>query len=52
MGAKEAESGQLGVRIRKDLMGEGADESKQFTVAELMAAIQSEHDSRCKYSTL
>ena len=52
VGAKEAESGQLGVRIRKDLMGEGTDESKQFTVAELMAAIQSEHDSRCKYSTL
>ena len=52
VGAKEAESGQLGVRIRKDLMGEGADESKRFTVAELMAAIQAEHDSRCKYSTL
>lgn len=52
VGAKEAESGQLGVRIRKDLMGEGTDESKQFTVAELMAAIQDEHDSRCKYSTL
>lgn len=52
VGAKEAESGQLGVRIRKDLMGEGTDESKQFTVAELMAAIQAEHDSRCKYSTL
>ena len=52
VGAKEAESGQLGVRIRKDLVGEGTDESKQFTVAELMTAIQSEHDSRCKYSTL
>lgn len=52
VGTKEAESGQLGVRIRKDLMGDGADESKQFTVAELMAAIQAEHDSRCKYSTL
>ena len=52
VGAKEAESGQLGVRIRKDLMGEGTDESKQFTVVELMAAIQAEHDSRCKYSTL
>lgn len=52
VGAKEAESGQLGVRIRKDLMGEGTDESKQFTVAELMVAIQAEHDSRCKYSTL
>lgn len=52
VGAKEAESGQLGVRIRKDLMGEGTDESKQFAVAELMAAIQAEHDSRCKYSTL
>lgn len=52
VGAKEAESGQLGVRIRKDLVGEGADESKQFTVVELMTAIQAEHDSRCKYSTL
>ena len=52
VGAKEAESGQLGVRIRKDLVGEGTDESKQFTVVELMTAIQAEHDSRCKYSTL
>lgn len=52
VGAKEAESGQLGVRIRKDLVGEGTDESKQFTVAELMAAIQAEHDSRRKCSTL
>lgn len=52
VGAKEAESGQLGVRIRKDLVGEGTDESKQFTVDGLMTAIQSEHDSRCKYSTL
>lgn len=52
VGAKEAESGKIGVRIRKDLVGDGTDESKQFTVSELMAAIQSEHDSRCKYSTL
>lgn len=52
VGAKEAESGQLGVRIRKDLMGEGTNESRQFTVGELMTAIQAEHDSRCKYSTL
>ena len=52
VGDKEAESGKIGVRIRKDLVGEGTDESKQFTIAELMAAIQSEHDSRCKYSTL
>ena len=52
VGAKEAESGQLGVRIRKDLVGEGTDESKQFAVGELMTAIQAEHDSRCKYSTL
>ena len=52
IGDKEAESGKIGVRIRKDLVGEGTDESKQFTVAELMAAIQAEHDSRCKYSTL
>ena len=52
VGAKEAESGQLGVRIRKDLVGEGTDESKQFTVDGLMTAIQAEHDSRCKYSTL
>ena len=52
VGDKEAESGKIGVRIRKDLVGEGTDESKQFTVAELMAAIQAEHDSRCKLSTL
>ena len=52
IGDKEAESGKIGVRIRKDLVGEGTDESKQFTVAELMAAIQAEHDSRCKLSTL
>ena len=52
VGAKEAESGQLGVRIRKDLVGEGTDESKQFTVDGLMTAIQAEHDSRCKCSTL
>ena len=52
VGDKEAESGKIGVRIRKDLVGEGTDESKQFTVAELMAAVQAEHDSRCKYSTL
>lgn len=52
IGDKEAESGKIGVRIRKDLVGEGTDESKQFTVAELMAAIQAEHDSRRKLSTL
>ena len=52
IGDKEAESGKIGVRIRKDLVGEGTDESKQFTIAELMTAIQSEHDSRCKLSTL
>lgn len=52
VGDKEAESGKIGVRIRKDLVGEGTDESKQFTVAELMTAIQAEHDSRTKLSTL
>ena len=52
VGDKEAESGKIGVRIRKDLVGEGTDESKQFAVAELMTAIQAEHDSRCKLSTL
>lgn len=52
VGDKEAESGKIGVRIRKDLVGEGTDESKQFTIAELMAAIQAEHDSRTKLSTL
>ena len=52
VGDKEAESGQIGVRIRKDLVGDGTDESRQFTVGELMTAIQAEHDSRCKYSTL
>ena len=52
VGDKEAESGKIGVRIRKDLVGEGTDESKQFAIAELMTAIQAEHDSRCKLSTL
>ena len=52
VGDKEAESGQIGVRIRKDLVGDSTGESKQFTVNELMTAIQAEHDSRCKYSTL
>lgn len=52
VGDKEAESGKIGVRIRKDLVGEGTDESKQFAVAELMTAIQAEHDSRTKLSTL
>ena len=52
IGDKEAESGKIGVRIRKDLVGEGTDESKQFAVAELMTAIQAEHDSRTKLSTL
>ena len=50
VGDKEAESGKIGVRIRKDLVGDGTDESKQF--AELMTAIQAEHDSRTKLSTL
>lgn len=52
VGEKEAESGKLGVRIRKDLVGEGTDESKQFAPAELVAAIKAEHDSRAKLSTL
>lgn len=52
VGDKEAESGKIGVRIRKDLVGDGTDESKQFAVAELMTAIQAEHDSRTKLSTL
>lgn len=52
VGDKEAESGKIGVRIRKDLVGDGTDESKQFAVAKLMTAIQAEHDSRTKLSTL
>ena len=52
VGDKEAESGKIGVRIRKDLVGDGTDESKQFAVTELMTAIQAEHDSRTKLSTL
>lgn len=52
VGDKEAESGQIGVRIRKDLVGDSTDESKQFTVNELMTAIQAEHDQRTKLSTL
>ena len=52
VGDKEAESGKLSVRIRKDLVGVETDESKQFSVEELMVAIQAEHDSRNKLSTL
>ena len=52
VGDKEAESGQISVRIRKDLVGDNTDESKQFTVNELMTAIQAEHDQRTKLSTL
>ena len=52
VGDKEAESGQIGVRIRKDLVGDSTDESKRFTVNELMTAIQAEHDQRTKLSTL
>lgn len=52
IGDKEAESGKISVRIRKDLVGDSTDESKQFTVSELMEAIQAEHDQRTKLSTL
>lgn len=52
IGAKEAESGKISVRIRKDLVGEQTDETKQFTPTELMTAIQAEHDQRAKKSTL
>ena len=52
VGDKEAESGKIGVRIRKDLIGPNTDEQKQFTVSELLTAIKAEHDSRCKLSTL
>ena len=52
IGDKEAESGKIGVRIRKDLVGSDTDEQKQFTVSELLTAIKAEHDSRCKLSTL
>ena len=52
IGDREAESGRIGVRIRKDLVGEATDEVKQFTPSELMEAIQTEHDRRTKLSTL
>ena len=52
IGDKEAESGKISVRIRKDLVGDSTDESKRFTASELMEAIQAEHDQRTKLSTL
>jgi len=52
IGDREAESGRIGVRIRKDLVGEATDEAKQFTPDELTEAIEQEHDQRAKLSTL
>ena len=52
IGDKEAESDQVGVRIRKDLIGSETDTDRQFTPTGLMAAIQAEHDQRTKLSTL
>lgn len=52
IGIKEAESGKIGVRIRKDLVGPDTDEKATFTVDELLAKIKAEHDERIKYSTL
>lgn len=52
IGIKEAESGKIGVRIRKDLVGPDTDEKATFTVDELLAKIKAEHDERTKYSTL
>lgn len=52
IGAKEAASNKISVRIRQDLIGEQTDQERQFGVDELMAAIQAEHDQRTKLSTL
>ena len=52
IGDKEAESDQVSVRIRKDLIGSETDTDRQFTPTGLMAAIQAEHDQRTKLSTL
>lgn len=52
IGDREAESGKVSVRIRKDLYGDQTDDKKQFTPDELMAAIKTEHDQRLKKSTL
>ena len=52
IGDREAESGQIGVRIRKDLVDEATDEAKQFAPDELAEAIEQEHDQRAKLSTL
>lgn len=52
IGDREAESGRIGVRIRKDLVGEATDEAKQFAPDELAEAIEQEHDQRAKLSTL
>ena len=52
IGDREAESGRIGVRIRKDLVGEATDEAKQFAPDELIEAIEQEYDQRAKLSTL
>ena len=52
IGDREAESGRISVRIRKDLVGEATDEAKQFTPDELAEAIEQEHGQRAKLSTL
>ena len=52
IGDKEAESDQVSVRIRKDLIGSETDTDRQFTPTGLMAAIRAEHDQRTKLSTL
>lgn len=52
LGEREASSGKFGVRIRQDLIADGADESRQFTPIQLVSAIKLEHDSRLSESTL
>ena len=52
IGDKEAESDQVSVRIRKDLIGSETDTDRQFTPTGLMAAIQAEHDQRTMLSSL
>lgn len=58
VGTREAESGELAVRVRKDLqsLADGAktepEDEVKYTPAALMVAIEREHNERCKKSTL
>lgn len=52
LGEREAETGQLGVRIREDLVGEGTKPDATFTVDELATKLDAEHRNRTEFSTL